>query len=64
MINIILYVSLPLVGLFLGWTIRWIYARYQLSSSEQKSERLKQDAVKEAEQEKKSIILEAQNQIL
>ncbi|MBB6482232.1 ribonuclease Y [Spirochaeta isovalerica] len=64
MINIILFVSLPLVGLFLGWTIRWFYARYQLSSSEQKAERLKQDAVKEAEQEKKSILLEAQNQIL
>jgi len=64
MINIILYVSLPLVGLFLGWTIRWFYARYQLSSSEQKAERLKLDAVKEAEQEKKSILLDAQNQIL
>jgi ribonucrease Y len=64
MINIILYVSLPLAGLFLGWTIRWLYARYQLSSSEQKAERLKQDAVKEAEQEKKSILLDAQNQIL
>ncbi len=64
MIDIILYVSLPLVGLFIGWTIRWFYARYQLSSSEQKAERLKQDAVKEAEQEKKSILLEAQNQIL
>ena len=64
MINIILYVSLPLVGLFFGWTIRWIYARYQLSSSEQKAERLKQDAVKEAEQEKKGLLLDAQNQIL
>lgn len=64
MINVALFVSLPLVGLFLGWTIRWFYARYQLSSSEQKAERLKQDAVKEAEQEKKSILLEAQNQIL
>ena len=56
--------ALPLVGIFLGWTIRWLYARYQLSSSEQKSLRLKQDAVKEAEQEKKSILLDAQNQIM
>lgn len=64
MINVTLFVSLPLVGLFLGWTIRWLYARYQLSSSEQKAERLKLDAVKEAEQEKKGILLEAQNQIL
>ena len=57
-------IALPLVGIFLGWTIRWLYARYQLSSSEQKSLRLKQDAVKEAEQEKKSILLDAQNQIM
>lgn len=60
----IILAALPLVGLFLGWTIRWLYARYQLSSSEQKSQRLKQDAVKEAEQEKKAILLEAQNQII
>ncbi len=62
--DLIYMIALPLVGILLGWTIRWLYARYQLSSSEQKSLRVKQDAVKEAEQEKKSILLEAQNQIL
>lgn len=62
--DLIYMIALPLVGLVLGWTIRWLYARYQLSSSEQKSLRVKQDAVKEAEQEKKSILLEAQNQIM
>ncbi len=62
--ELIYMIALPLVGIVLGWTIRWLYARYQLSSSEQKSLRVKQDAVKEAEQEKKSILLEAQNQIL
>lgn len=58
------YISLPLVGLAIGWLIRLAYAKYQLSSSEQKSIRLKKDAVKEAEQEKKNILLEAQSQIL
>ena len=40
---------LPLLGLIIGWTVRWVYAKFQLSSSEQKAERIKQDAVKEAE---------------
>ncbi len=62
--NLVLMIALPLVGIALGWIIRWLYARYQLSSSEQKSLRVKQDAVKEAEQEKKSILLDAQNQIM
>ncbi|MDC7234371.1 MAG: ribonuclease Y [Spirochaetales bacterium] len=62
--DLVYKIALPLVGILLGWTIRWLYARYQLSSSEQKSLRVKQDAVKEAEQEKKSILLEAQNQIM
>ncbi len=62
--DLVYKIVLPLVGIVIGWTIRWLYARYQLSSSEQKSLRVKQDAVKEAEQEKKSILLEAQNQIL
>ncbi|QEN08538.1 ribonuclease Y [Oceanispirochaeta crateris] len=62
--DLVYKIALPLVGIVIGWTIRWLYARYQLSSSEQKSLRVKQDAVKEAEQEKKSILLEAQNQIM
>jgi len=57
-------IILPLVGVIVGWVIRLIYSRYQLYSSEQRAARLKQDAVKEAEQEKQSILLEAQNQIM
>lgn len=62
--NVVLLIVLPLAGVIIGWLIRWIYSRYQLSSSEQRSIRLKQDAVKEAEQEKQSILLEAQNQVM
>jgi len=62
--NKLLIIILPLAGVVVGWLIRWIYSRYQLYSSEQRSARLKQDAVKEAEQEKQSILLEAQNQIM
>jgi ribonuclease Y len=63
-VQIILYIVLPLIGLILGWVIRWLYARVQLSSSEQKAERIKQDAVKEAEAKKKELILETKDQLL
>jgi len=57
-------VILPLTGLTLGWTIRWLYARFQLSASEQRAERIKQDAIKEAEAKKKEILLEAKDQLI
>jgi ribonuclease Y len=60
----ILWVILPLTGLFLGWTIRWLYARFQLTASEQRAERIKQDAIKEAEAKKKELLLEAKDQII
>jgi len=60
----VLYAVLPAAGLFLGWTIRWLYARFQLSASEQRAERVKQDAIKEAEAQKKEILLEAKEQLI
>ena len=59
-----LIIVLPIAGLILGWSIRWLYARFQLSSSEQKAERIKQDALKEAEAEKREVILEAKDKLL
>jgi conserved hypothetical protein YmdA/YtgF len=61
---LIWYISLPIAGLVLGWTIRWLYARFQLSASEQRAERVKQDAIKEAEAQKKEILLEAKDQLI
>jgi ribonuclease Y len=60
----ILYVILPLAGLTFGWIIRWLYARFQLTASEQRAERIKQDAIKEAEAKKKEILLEAKEQVI
>ncbi|HOX17534.1 MAG TPA: ribonuclease Y [Spirochaetales bacterium] len=60
----LLYVSLPLVGLILGWTIRWLYARFQLTSAEQMAERVRQEAVKEAEAKSKEILLEAKETLI
>jgi ribonuclease Y len=58
------WIILPLAGLTLGWIIRWLYARYQLTASEQRAERVKQDAIKEAEAKKKEILLEAKEQVI
>jgi hypothetical protein len=62
--NLVLFIGLPVAGIVLGWIIRWCYARFQLSASEQKAERLRQDAIKEAEAQKKEILLEAKDQII
>ena len=56
--NVVLFVVLPVAGIVLGWIIRWLYAKFQLSSAEQKAERVKQDALKEAEAQKKEYLLE------
>ena len=62
--NVILFIVLPIAGILLGWIIRWLYARFQLSASEQKAERVKQDAIKEAEAQKKEILLQAKEQLI
>ena len=62
--QLVLYIGLPIAGIVLGWTIRWLYARFQLSASEQRAERVKQDAIREAEAQKKEILLEAKEQLI
>jgi ribonuclease Y len=62
--RVTLYVVIPLIGLILGWIIRWLYARFQLSSSEQKADRVIQEAQKEAEAKKKEALLEAKDKII
>ena len=62
--SILLFIILPIAGIVLGWTIRWLYARFHLSASEQKAERVKQDAIKEAEAQKKEILLNAKDELI
>ena len=62
--NTLMLFILPVVGIVLGWIIRWLYARFQLSASEQKAERVKQDAIKEAEAQKKEILLNAKDELI
>ena len=60
----VFWIVLPLLGLFLGWTIRWLYARFQLSSAEQRAVRVVQEAVREAEVKKKEVLLETKDELL
>ncbi len=56
--------ALSLVGFPLGFLTRWLYARIQLSSAEQRADRVKQEAVKEAEAKKRETLLEAKDQLI
>ena len=64
MSTIVMYIVLPVVGSVLGWIIRWIYARFQLTASEQKAERVKREAILDAEAQKKEILLNAKDEII
>lgn len=61
---IMYYSVLLLAGLFLGWLLRWLYGKLSLLSLEHQILRLKESAQSVAEQEKKEILLSAQNEIL
>ena len=62
--TIVMYIVLPVVGIVLVWIIRWIYARFQLTASEQKAERVKREAILDAEAQKKEILLNAKDEII
>jgi ribonucrease Y len=62
--RIALTIVLPLAGLVLGWLTRWLYARIQLSSTEQKAARLLQEAEKDAESKKKEALLEGRDRLI
>ena len=61
---IIVWIALPLAGVILGWMIRWLYAKFQLTASEQRAERLKREAVREAEAKRKELELEAKAELM
>ena len=62
--HFVCFVVLPLAGIVLGWIIRWLWARFQLSASEQKAERVKQDAIREAEAQRREILLNAKDELI
>jgi ribonucrease Y len=62
--SIVFAFILPLTGILLGWSIRWLFARIQVTSSEQKAKRIIQDAVKESEAKKRELLLETKDQLI
>ncbi len=61
--TIILIIALPVVGV-LGYAVRAYLGRIKLNSAEAKSHRLINDAVKEAENKRKELLIEAKDQLL
>lgn len=59
-----LTILLCLCSAALGWFIRWVYAKFKLTSIEQKAIRLNQEAIKEAEAKSREMELETRAQLL
>lgn len=53
-----------LFGIVLGWLGRWLYAKFKLTSVEQRAVRLNEEAIKEAEAKSKELLLETRDQLL
>ncbi len=52
------------LGIACGYTGRWIYAKFKLTSVEQKVQRLEADAVDKAEAKAKELLLETRDKLL
>ncbi len=63
MITIVLAVSLPVAGI-LGYALRAYFGKIKLNSAEARSHRIVQDALKEAENKRKELLIEAKDQLL
>ncbi len=61
--NIILICALPVTGI-LGFAVRAYLGKIKLNSAEAKSHRILQDAIKEAENKRKELLIEAKDQLL
>ena len=62
--NIFIIIPLCLGSIILGWLIRWTYARFKLTSIEQKAVRLNEEAIKEAEAKSKELLIETRALLL
>lgn len=62
--SVLVILLVGFVGIVLGWFVRWLYAKFKLTSIEQKAVRLNQEAIKEAEAKSKELLLETRDQLL
>ncbi len=61
---VFILIPLCLVSIVIGWTIRWTYAKFKLTSTEQKAVRLNEEAIKEAEAKSKELLIETRDLLL
>lgn len=52
-----------IAGIAIGYLGRWIYAKFKLTSAEQKAKRLEEEAVRDAEAKAKEIVLETREKL-
>ena len=64
MFTTLITLLVAVIGIALGWSARWLYAKFKLTSIEQKAARLDAEAVKEAEAKKNELVLETRKQLL
>ncbi len=64
MTTIVVSLLCCIAGIALGFVGRWIYAKFKLTSAEQKAIRLSEEAVKDAEAQAREIILEGRDKLL
>ena len=62
-LTIILIIALPVAGV-IGYGVRAYLGKIKLSSAEAKSHRILKDAIKEAENKRKELLIEAKDQLL
>ncbi len=61
---LLICIPLCLVSIVIGWFIRWTYAKFKLTSIEQKAVRLNEEAIKEAEAKSKELLIETRDLLL
>ena len=62
--NLLLLIPFCLVSIILGWLIRWTYAKFKLTSIEQKAVRLNEESIKDAEAKSKELLIETRDLLL
>ena len=55
---------LPLSGLLIGWLVRLLYARLELSSLEQRAKRVLQDAARRAQEKENEALIKTKDLVL
>ena len=62
--NLLWFFILPLSGLLIGWLVRLLYARLELSSLEQRAKRVLQDAARRAQEKENEALIKTKDLVL